>query len=230
MNNLTYTITNEGFQFKSLLYKQYRNKFEWSNEETKGQVNCGELLPGFYYNLIDFHAHDSLALNYHPKDVDGFLFIINRLSTSGYVQLMTESNLMVDYSPRNIEIYTIPADKLFSFTYAPATTGKRIEFFVKTEALKNGLSPTLLQVLKHKPFLPFSELLNDTLYNELCNQLDSLFGDSINKVHLNIVLSLLSILNDFNEFVEKTTLLNTGFPYKTALNLERHFSHYKRTA
>ena len=230
MTNLAYTLTNNGFQFKSLLYKQHMNNFQWNNASSKGHVHCGELLPGLNYNVMEFHSHESLALNYHPKNADGFLFIINQLNTSGYVQLMTESNLMVDYSPRNVEVYAIPADKLFSFTYAPATTGKRIEFFVKTEVLWTMFSTSLVQLLKRKPFLPFSELLNDTLYHEMCRQLDSLFGQHTTGVHTNIIFSLLSILENFNDFAEKTTLLNPMFPYKIAVNADRQYGAYKNIA
>jgi hypothetical protein len=206
------------------------NNFQWNNQETKGRAYCGELLPGFSYSVLEFHAHDSLALNYHPKNGDGLLFIINQLSSSGYVQLMTESNLMVDYSPRNVEIYIIPADKLFSFTYAPATTGKRIEFFVKTEILCSTLSAALIQMLKRKPFLPFSELLNEALYDELCRQLDSLFSHHTDGVHTSIVFSLLSILKNLDDFADKTTLLNSLFPYKITVNAEGHYSPYKNIA
>lgn len=230
MNNLAYTIANDQFQFKSLVSKQFMNKFQWSNDETKGRAYCSELAPGVSYNVLEFHAHSSLALNYHPRDADGFLFIINHLSSLGYVQLMTESNLMVDYTPRNVEIYTIPADKLFSFTYAPATTGRRIEFFVKTTALTSTLSPAMIQVLRHKPFLPFSELLNDVLYNELCKQLESMFGQNPEKVHAGIIYSLLSVLKNFNDFADKTTLLNPLFPYKTATNIDPCYNSQKKIA
>jgi len=230
MNNLVYTITNHGFQFKSQLFKQHRNNFQWNNAESQGHVHCGELLQGLIHNVMEFHAHDSLALNHHPKNADGFLFIINQLSTSGYVQLMTESNLMVDYAPRNVEVYAIAADKLFSFTYAPATTGKRIEFFVKTDVLWSTFSPSLIQMLRHKPFLPFSELLNETLYQEVCRQLDSLFSHNTIGAHTNIIFSLLSILKNFNDFADKTTLLNPLFPYKATVNAERQYGSYKNIA
>jgi hypothetical protein len=230
MNNLAYTIANDEFQFKSLLYKQYINKFQWSNEETKGRVHCGAVLPNFSYNVLEFHAYDSLALNYHPKDAEGFLFIINHLTSSNYVQLMTESNLMVDYSPRNVEIYLIPADKLFSFTFSPATSGKRTEFFLKSEALRSVLSPALIQFLQRKPFLPFSELVNDKLYGELCRQSELLYNHDPENIHTDIIFSLLSILKSLNDFAGKTTLANPLFPYTAVLNNERHYGPYKKIA
>jgi hypothetical protein len=230
MNNLTYTISNDRFQFKTLMSKQFMSRFQWSNEETKGRAYCSELVPGVSYNVLEFQAQSSLALNYHPKDADGLLFIINHLSSPGYVQLMTESNLMVDYTPRNVEIYIIPADKLFSFTYAAATTGKRIEFFVKTPVLTSALSPALVQLLKHKPFLPFSELLNDVLYNEFCRQFDCVFREDQENIHSGIIYSLLSVLKNFNEFADKTTLLNPLFPYKMTLNGDNNYRTHKKIA
>ena len=230
MNNLAYTILNDEFQFKSLLSKQYINKFQWSNEETSGRVYCSSLLPAFSYNVLEFKTDASLALNYHPKAADGFLFVINHLDSSNYIQLMTESNLMADYSPRNVELYILPADKLFSFTFAPGTTGKKTEFFVKTDTLRSILSPALIQLLRHKSFLPFSELLNDALYGELCRQSDILFSCDPGTIHAGELFSLLSILKNFNDFADKTTPASPIFPFKAVMNAENHGSPYKKTA
>jgi hypothetical protein len=230
MNNLAYTITNNEFQYKTLMCKQYINKFQWNNEETQGHIHCGSLLPNFSYSVLEFHAYDSLALNYHPKDADGFLFIINRLTSSNYVQLMTESNMMVDYSPRDVELYIIPANKLFSFTFAPGTMGKRTEFFVSTDALRSILSPALIQMLQRKPFLPFSELLNELLYEELCRQADIFFRHNPETINTGVIFSLLSILKNFNDFAEKTIISNPLFPYRTLINSERHYETYRKIA
>lgn len=229
MNNLAFTISGDGFQFKTLMCKQYVNRFEWNNEETRGRIFCSSVLPQYSYSTLEFQAFDSLALNYHPKDADGFIFIINRLASSSYVQLMTEKNLLVDYSPRELEVYIIPANRLFSFTYAPQTIGSNVQFFVSKEALKKAVSPALIKMLDKRPFFPLSELLNETLYQELCEQGDIFFNYSEN-MNPGVMMSLISVLKNFNDFAEKTTGTNQLYPYHNMIKTERPYEMYRQIA
>ncbi|MGC4036829.1 MAG: hypothetical protein QM764_12795 [Chitinophagaceae bacterium] len=222
MNNFDYTIANNEFQYDMLLSRQRTNKLLWNNEKSDGCIHKSSLLTDYCYSVVEFQTKETLTFNYFPTNANGFVFIINRVTSSKYVQLMMEDKTVIDHFPKKVELYILPANKSFSFTFAPGTVCKTTLLFITNDVLKDYITPSCEKILQNKPFLPFSGIISDNLYSEVCKQSDLFYQHNTPMINTNIIFSLLATLKNFNKLIVKSLSLNASLSHYAVMNSERY--------
>ncbi len=198
MQEISYTICSNHFFHTSLSKEQRLNGMKWDKPASKGRIMSGVLSPASSYSITEFMAEKEFAVNYQPGASQGYLIIVNQLENAAFLQVKTQDRLETDYSPREIEVIVLPANKELTVTYAPKTIGKRLEIFIEESQLDVIFSSDFATLIKDEDSLYLSNKMSGQCYERLETLSRLLFTETFAIADKMIASRIVSMLATFN--------------------------------
>jgi hypothetical protein len=198
MQDLSYTICSNYFFHTSLSKEQRLNGMKWDKPASKGRIMSGILSPASSYSITEFITEKEFSVNYQSGASQGYLIVVNQLENAAFLQVKTQDRLETDYSPREIEMIVLPANKDLTVTYAPKTTGKRLEIFIEENQLDIIFSSDFAKLIRDEDTLYLSNKMSGECYEKLETISRLLFTETFAIADKMIASRIVSMLATFN--------------------------------
>ncbi|MBC7903388.1 MAG: hypothetical protein H7Y27_08190 [Gemmatimonadaceae bacterium] len=200
MQDLSYTIAGNYFYHTSLSREQRISGMRWDRPTSRGRVVSGSLSQSASYSITEVNTSQDFSAKYLGGDKLGYLVIVEQLDGSDFIQFKTENEFSTDFAPRPFEIYVIPATEKLTVKYAPNSRVKRLEIFMDTREMEELCLFGLIEQIKGRNGLRFSNDLSSSGYEQLSEMGTNFFRNAFQSTDKQRKSSISEMLQMFNNF------------------------------